>query len=112
MAECSCFSPQLDSGDYDSRDVGETYETNGRSCEASVLTCRQCGSKWLYYRVDYWAYKHSARWYRGLIPETAEHPVVVESAVKILETSECRFEGGPHFDSTGRNGTGRIDVDL
>ena len=112
MAKCICFSPSFYFKDYDSQDIGENYETNGRSSEASILTCRKCGRKWLHYRVDYWAYKYSARWYRGLIAENTEHSITVENAVTILDSSECRFEGGSHFDSTGRKITGLVDVDL
>jgi len=111
MASCICYSPPFWYDDYDSQDIG-IDETNNRNGEVSIKTCKKCGRKWLHYLVEYWFYKDTGRWYRGLIAENMEHSITAENAVTILDSLECRFEGGTYFDSDGRKSTGPVDVDL
>lgn len=110
MAECKCMEP-TNRGGFDSVNIG-TDKTHGRYGEVSIQTCNRCGSKWLYYFVEYEGFTASGRWYRGLISEEVARSVTPETAVAVLEDLEWRISGGSYFRSTGIKGAGPVFVDL
>lgn len=110
MAECNCMEPTY-RGPFDSVYIG-TDETHGRFGEVSIKTCKKCGSKWLYYFVEYEAFTASGRWYRGLISGDVANSVTAETAVTVLEDLEWRISGGSYFRSTGKKGAGPVFVNL
>ena len=110
MAECKCMEP-TNLGDFDTVSVG-TDETHSRFGEVSIWTCKRCGSKWLYYFVEYEAFTASGRWYRGLVSEEVVSTVTPETAVEVLEGLEWRISGRSYFKSTGTKGAGSVFVNL
>jgi hypothetical protein len=111
MTECRCMSPPFDYQDYDTKPLG-VDETNGRFGEVSVQTCKTCGRQWLHYFVEYEAFSKFGRWYRGLVSAEVLHLLKPESVVALLESLPWYFYGGSYFETTGRQGSGRVWVDL
>lgn len=110
MNRCICLEPPFHSANFDSSSVG-IDETNGRFAEVSLETCKQCGRRWLRYFVEYEAFPHSGRWYRGLIADEMVEKVTPETAMTILANVEWRFCGGSYFNSTGHRHVGPLFLD-
>jgi len=109
--ECHCTTPPLHYSDYVSRPIG-VDETNGRFGDVSIETCRHCGRLWLKYAVSYEAFSRSDRWYRGVVDESVAAQVTPTEAPAVLEALPWYLYGGSYFDSTGRRGSGTVNVDL
>jgi hypothetical protein len=110
MAECRCMIPPFNFRDYVSEPLGIDH-TNGRFGEVSVQTCKACGKQWLHYLVEYEAFSNSGRWYRGLVTRQMLLTLLPELAVALLESLPWYFYGGSYFETTGRQGSGRVWVD-
>jgi hypothetical protein len=105
--ECLALGPRA----FDEAFVG-IDETHGRFGEVSVRTCRACGRRWLHYRVEYEAFTGSGRWYAGLLPEGADAGLTPDAAVPLLERLPWHVYGGSYWGTSGRRGTGPLQVDL
>jgi hypothetical protein len=111
MTDCRCMTPPLDYTDYTYELLG-IDETAGRFGEVSVQTCKACGSHWLHYFVEYEAFSKSGRWYRGLVTADMLRMLTPESTVALLESLPWYLYGGSYFGTTGRKGSGSVQVDL
>jgi hypothetical protein len=111
MSECRCMTPPFFYLDYDSKRIG-IDETNGRSGEVTVDTCKACGRMWLHYFVEYESFSESGRWYRGLVTSEMVERLTPEQAPELLASLPWRFYGGSYFRTQGREGSGPIRVDL
>ena len=111
MTVCRCMTPPFDFKDYDCELLG-IDETNARFGQVSVQTCQACGRKWVHYFVEYEAFSNSGRWYRGPVTPEMQLSLRPESAVALLESLAWYFDGGSYFETTGRQGSGQVQVDL
>lgn len=82
-------------------------ETNGRYGDVSVLTCRGCRRRWLYYFAEYEAFTASGRWIRGILPDNHPLPLTPQNAVPILNTLPWYVYGGSAFPSCPRGSRAR-----
>lgn len=89
-------------------------ETNGRYGDVSVLTCRGCRGRWLYYFAEYEGFTASGRWILGLLPDDHPSPLTPQYAVTILNSLPWYIYGGSAFDSPppGRRARGNAPADL
>ena len=108
--DCTCLEIPFNSR-YEIHNIG-VDETNGRYGEVRLYVCKKCHRNWLYYSVEYEAFKGSGRWYLGLITEETAKTVTPENAVEILEGLKWHFYGGSYFNTSWEKGSGNIFVDL
>lgn len=105
------MTPPFNYQDYDSELLG-IDETNGRSGEVTIETCKACGRMWLCYFVEYESFSQSGRWYRGLVTPEMVESLRPEQAAELLASLPWRSSGGSYFRSNGKKGSGPITVDL
>ena len=109
--QCRCLDPQDRFDSVDQTDIG-VDETKGRFGNVDLCRCEDCGQLWLHYFVEYEAFSRSGRWYRGLITPEQATIVTPENAVALLASLPWYFYGGSYFDTTGKQGSGQVYVDL
>jgi hypothetical protein len=110
MSQCRCMTPAVDFGDFDSQAVG-IDETRGRHGEVSVETCKECGTRWLRYFVEYEAFSQSGRWYRAIVSADVLATLKPEDSVGVLEQVPWYFYGGSYFRTSGDRGSGPLRID-
>lgn len=107
---CKCYYPPISGLEY-TRDFIGTDMTNGRYGEVTIDKCTSCNSLWLHYFVEYEEFSRSGRWYRGLISQEDLKNITPENSVEYLKTVEWYIYGGSYFNSTGKIGSGKVNVD-
>jgi hypothetical protein len=111
ILECGC----LDSGPahYETTDLG-VDKTDNCYGEVELHVCRNCGTRWLRYFVEYEAFTASGRWFYGLLPDVLPMPLTAENAIPILNSLPWHIYGGSYFrlPPPGRRGTGDVYVGL
>lgn len=109
--QCECL--RCGPKDCDKMVVG-VDETHGRYGDVSVLTCRGCRRRWLYYFAEYEAFTASGRWILGILPDSHPLPLTPQNAVPILNTLPWYIYGGSAFHSSppGRRARGNAPADL
>lgn len=108
---CHCQDASFSGRSRKIRVVGIDRE-NGRFGEVSIETCSDCERRWLKYAVAYEAFSGSGRWYRGQIAKSVAERIRAEDAVTTLEALDWFFFGGSYFKTSGKRGSGKLDVDL
>jgi hypothetical protein len=109
--ECDC----LESGPKSrNKEFIGVDKTDGRYGDVSVLTCKDCGRKWLHYFVEYEAFRASGRWFEGLLPDDLATPLIAETAVPILDALPWYIRGGSYFEPAlrGTRSSGPVPVNL
>ena len=78
--------------------------------EISLLTCPDCGQKWLRYFYELEAFTVSGRWYLGAIDAQQAAPLTGENAKGILESPGWYFYGGSYYGGKFEKTSGRISL--
>lgn len=107
--ECRCMTPPFYYLDFETAPLG-VDETKGRYGEVTTETCKACGSVWLRYFVEYEFFSESGRWYRGLVTAETVESLRPEQAPELLSSLPWYFYGGSYFRTTGRKGSGPLDI--
>lgn len=106
---CPCLEPDCSYEQFETREIGMDA-TEGRFADVTIKTCKTCGNHWLHYALAYEDLSGSGRWYRGLIPENMLTTMTPESAESFLNGLEWHFYGGSYFKTTGKTGSGPLDL--
>lgn len=107
VPSCSCWNSGANYLQFSShRSVG-TDETDGRYATVSVQACRDCGTLWLRYSVEYESFSRSGRWARGPITQEEASEMTPELATAHIERDAFAY-GGSYFDGGGGWRTGRM----
>lgn len=111
-AECGCLTPPLYGDNFNIHRLAGYDETKNRFGEVSIETCKQCGTKWLHYFVEYEAFRKSGRWYRGVITDEVSLAVTPQNSVAILEGLDWWVSGGSYFNGIIKKGHGHLKLSL
>lgn len=109
--DCVCMVPPIHYSNYTEVILGEDY-TNGRYGDVSLKTCIHCQRIWLRYYVIYESFSRSGRWYSGVITPKQAKKVKPKNAVALLESLDWYLYGGSYFETYGRMGRGKVNVDM
>lgn len=78
--------------------------------EVTVLRCRECGTRWLHYFLEYEGFMRSGRWYRGFLPadqvRQVQDPV---AALNYLAGLPWYFRGGSFFGGAAQRSSGFLN---
>ena len=105
--DCTCCRPPLNAANFNIVNWG-TDTTNGRFADITLEECKVCGVLWFKYLVEYEAFSHSGRWYRGVVTPGQAQILQPGQVVEYLEQLNWYIFGGSYFSSTGAIGKGRL----
>ena len=108
---CRCQTPPLFYGNYMVCFIG-TDMTDCRYGEVSIEKCIHCNSKWLKYFVEYEGFSKSGRWFMCLINNDDIDTITPENSVDYLDKADWYIYGGSYYESSGKIGSGKINIDL
>jgi len=77
---------------------------------SSILTCRDCGRRWLRYYYCDEAFSKSGRWFCGLLEYFLSERVNADTAKHILETMDYYFQGGSFYSGIISKQSGKINL--
>lgn len=109
--KCICEQPPFLFSNFNIVELG-VDETSGRFANVVIETCKHCKQKWIKYSVQYESFSESGRWYKGKVKESKAKSITPQNTIDYLEKLDAYFYGGSYFKSEGKEGKGKLDVDL
>lgn len=79
--------------------------------EITVERCKQCGTLWLRYFIEYEAFTSSGRWCRAQVTEHELVNLTADDVLSHISSQPWYLYGGSFFKSAGQVGTKPFDLD-
>jgi hypothetical protein len=95
-SDCECLNEELPASCYESTVIGVDSE-QGRFGDVAIWRCKSCSRLWLYYHVEYEAFRASGRYFLGQVSEEVAATITAENAVGVLACLPYYFQGGSYF---------------
>ncbi len=92
LFKCKCKKLPFHYLDYEVVSIGENSLG-----EASIETCKACGTAWLKFLIEEPHYSNSGRWWRTEIVPSKISGLTIEKAKEYIEEQEECFAGGSFY---------------
>lgn len=109
--ECTCEKLPPDYKNYISSYLGQD-STNGRFADVTIQQCINCKRKWINYLVEFESFSNSGRFYKGIVAEEDLPKITPQNSIKYIERLDWYIYGGSYFETRGKYGFGKANVDL
>ena len=90
--KCKCQKPPFYYLDYEIVTLGENDQG-----EASVETCKSCGTVWLKFLIEEPHYSKSGRWWRAKVDPEEVSSLTIENVKFFIERQDECFAGGSYY---------------
>ena len=97
MIECVCQLPPFDYRDYEREDLG----SDSMNADIYIDTCKNCGTRWVVYLIEWPHFSKSTRWYRAPVRDDEILALCTKNAKDYIERQEWCFAGGDFYRERG-----------